>query len=222
MNPPYHLKARLQMKGDSNTFGTANDEEESVAKQLLIKGGLASVTFRHLSPERIVSLVSEGGLSAIEWGGDVHVPHGDLETARDVGRRTRNAGLEVASYGSYYNAGQNEEAELTFTSVLETALALEAPLIRVWAGSRSPKDADAHYREMVAEDTRRISEQASEADIRIAYEYHSNSLTETPESAIARPYTGRCLSTLRPSNAWRAFRKSCRTSQMFTCFTGYP
>ena len=95
---------------------------------MIIKGGIVSVTFRQLSPERIISLVSEGGLSAVEWGGDVHVPHGDLATARDVGRWTRNAGLEVASFGSYYKAGESEEAGLPFTSVLETASALGAPL----------------------------------------------------------------------------------------------
>jgi len=46
---------------------------------LIIKGGIVSVTFRNLSPERIISLVSEGGLSAVEWGGDVHVPLADLD-----------------------------------------------------------------------------------------------------------------------------------------------
>ncbi|MBN2132706.1 MAG: sugar phosphate isomerase/epimerase [Sedimentisphaerales bacterium] len=151
----------------------------------MIKSGIASVTFRELSPERIISLVSGAGLSAIEWGGDVHVPHGNLGAARDTGRRTRDAGLEVASFGSYYRAGESEAGGLAFASVLETAVALEAPLIRVWAGARSPKDADTQYREMVSSDTRRLAGQAADAGIRIAYEYHSNTLTETHASAIA-------------------------------------
>ena len=43
--------------------------------------GLLSVTFRHLPFERIIELAAEAGLDGIEWGGDVHVPPGDLKQA---------------------------------------------------------------------------------------------------------------------------------------------
>lgn len=151
----------------------------------LIHGGLVSVTFRKLSADEIIALVRGSGLTAIEWGGDVHVPHGNLGAAREVGQRTRDAGLEIAAYGSYYTVAESELAGLTFERVLETAIALGAPLIRVWAGGKSPKDADVRYRERVASETRRIAERASPAGIRIAFEYHGNTLTETPESAVA-------------------------------------
>jgi 3-dehydroshikimate dehydratase len=68
-----------------------------------MKTGLLSVTFRKLSPDHIIRLVSQAGLQVIEWGGDIHVPHGDIEIAEQVGRMTREAGIEVASYGSYYS-----------------------------------------------------------------------------------------------------------------------
>lgn len=151
----------------------------------LTESGIVSVTFRQLSPDEIIALVNEAGLTAIEWGGDIHVPHGNLETAREVGVRTRNAGLEIASYGSYYRSVESEASGLAFESVLETALALGAPLIRIWAGRKSPKDADERYRDMIASETHRIAECASDAGIRIAYEYHPNTLTETPESTVA-------------------------------------
>ena len=41
--------------------------------------GLVSVTFRDKTPAEIVSEVKKAGLDAIEWGGDVHVPHGDVK-----------------------------------------------------------------------------------------------------------------------------------------------
>ena len=151
----------------------------------MIKSGIVSVTFRQLSPDEIITLVTEARLTAIEWGGDIHVPHGKPDTARRVGARTRDAGLEIASYGSYYRVGESEQAGLNFENGLETAMALGAPLIRIWAGRRGPKDADERYREMIASETRRIAELASEAGIRIAYEYHGNTLTETPESTCA-------------------------------------
>ncbi|MDD5482315.1 MAG: hypothetical protein PHP98_01495 [Kiritimatiellae bacterium] len=40
--------------------------------------GLTSVTFRKLSCRKVAALVKKAGLAAIEWGGEVHVPHGDI------------------------------------------------------------------------------------------------------------------------------------------------
>ena len=51
---------------------------------MTIYTGLVSITFRRLNPLEIVSLVAENGLTAIEWGGDIHVPPGKLKLARDV------------------------------------------------------------------------------------------------------------------------------------------
>ena len=62
-----------------------------------MKPGLVSVTFRKLLPHEIIDLVVKSGLSGIEWGGDVHVPHGEADTARMVKRMTLDAGLNVSS-----------------------------------------------------------------------------------------------------------------------------
>ncbi|MCF7854003.1 MAG: sugar phosphate isomerase/epimerase [Candidatus Pacebacteria bacterium] len=147
--------------------------------------GLVSITFRALSPENIVDLVSEAGLAGIEWGGDVHVPHGDVTRAREVNRLTKNAGLQVAAYGSYYRVGQSEEDGLSFTSVLETALVLEAPLIRVWAGTVGSADADNKHRKWVEDESRRIAAEAAGQGVQVAFEFHGNTLTDTTASAAA-------------------------------------
>jgi len=99
----------------------------------LFTAGLVSVTFRKLTPEHIVDLVAEAGLTGIEWGGDIHVPHGDLTAASRVRSFTEQAGLRTSAYGSYYRVGQNEPDENSFDRVLETAQALDAPTIRVWS-----------------------------------------------------------------------------------------
>ncbi len=101
------------------------------------------------------------------------------------GVQLASAGLKVAAYGSYYRAGESEVKNLNFTTVLETATALGAPLIRIWAGNRSPQDADEAYRSRVAADTSRVAALAQIAGVRIAYEYHPQTLTETPESAVS-------------------------------------
>ena len=41
--------------------------------------GLASIAFRHLSPEGILAAAKNAGLTYIEWGSDVHAPKDDLE-----------------------------------------------------------------------------------------------------------------------------------------------
>ena len=70
----------------------------------MIQPGLVSVTFRKLTPAEIVALVKQAGLKGIEWGGDLHVPHGDLVRAREVRELTHEGGLGVAACGSGYSS----------------------------------------------------------------------------------------------------------------------
>ncbi|MCU0793379.1 MAG: sugar phosphate isomerase/epimerase [Opitutaceae bacterium] len=102
----------------------------------MIHPGLVSITFRKLSPVEIVGLVRKAGLRGIEWGGDVHAPHGDIGRAREVRALTEDAGLKVAAYGSYYRAGWSEANGLSFKHVLDSAVELGAPTIRVWPGNK--------------------------------------------------------------------------------------
>jgi len=146
-----------------------------------MQAGLVSITFRKLSPRQIVDLVRRAGLEGIEWGGDVHVPHGDVGRAREVRKMTADAGLAVTAYGSYYHAGHDEPA--TFEAVLETAAELRAPIVRVWAGGKGSADADAEYRARVIDDTRRIADQAARAGVDVAFEFHGGTLTDTGASA---------------------------------------
>ena len=149
----------------------------------MLHGGLVSITFRQLPPREVISLVKKSGLKGIEWGGDIHVPHGNLSTARDVGAMTREEGLSVAAYGSYYRVGcQGQEGIPDFEGVLETALELKAPLIRVWAGNAGSDQADRELWNRVVEDSIRIGDMAQGEDLIIAYEYHGGTLTDTLES----------------------------------------
>lgn len=148
----------------------------------MIQTGLVSVTFRKLEPAEIVDLVKQAGLQGIEWGGDVHVPHGDIQRAKEVRKITVEAGLRVASYGSYYRVGC-EERRLAFEEVLETAVTLQAPTIRVWAGDRGSDRADVAWWGKVIDDSRRIAALAGKSGIRLAFEYHEETLTDTSASA---------------------------------------
>jgi sugar phosphate isomerase/epimerase len=149
---------------------------------MAIKTGLVSITLRKSSPREIVELVQRAGLRGIEWGGDVHVPHGDLEAARTVRDMTQAAGLEIACYGSYFRAGKSEDEGLHFSTVLETARELGAPSIRVWAGLKGSAETGVDQWRAIAEELNLIAGQAAAEGIIVATEYHRGTLTDTPES----------------------------------------
>jgi sugar phosphate isomerase/epimerase len=149
----------------------------------MIHTGLVSVTFRKLSPVEVVALARKAGLEGIEWGGDIHVPHGDIGRAREVRAMTQEGGLKVAAYGSYYKAGWSELNGLPFRNVLDSAVELGAPTIRVWPGLKGSVDVDEDGRWAVIEDLKRIATQAAQVGVSITLEFHGGSLTDTNESA---------------------------------------
>ena len=161
----------------------------------MLKVGLCSVTFRQLSSEEVIHVTKQAGLQGIEWGGDIHVPPGDIDYASEVAKRTEQAGLEVTSYGSYYRMGHENDGD-SFHEVLKTAAALKAPFIRVWAGKYGSDEADADYRRQVVKDARRIADMAENENTSIHLEYHGGTLTDTEVS------TERLLKDINHSNVY--------------------
>ena len=147
-----------------------------------MKTGLCSVSFRKLTVEEIIEAVKAAGLDGIEWGGDVHVPHGDVETAKYVAKLMEDAGLETLSYGTYYYPG--DHAVEDFQGVIDCALALGTKIIRVWAGSKTLTEVTDEYRAKIIADTQAICDMAKPYGLTVAYEYHGWTLTETLESAL--------------------------------------
>jgi sugar phosphate isomerase/epimerase len=142
--------------------------------------GLVSVTFRKLAPAEVIKIAIRAGLHGIEWGGDVHVPHGDVAAARQVRKLTEDAGLRVLAYGSYFRCKPVED----FQPVLDAAIALGAPLIRVWAGDRASAQADDTWRDAVIAQSQHAVALAQQAGIAVAYEFHGNTLTDTLPSTL--------------------------------------
>ena len=76
-----------------------------------MKIGLVSVSFRGLAPEAIIDLAAECGLGGVEWGGDVHVPCGDL-------RRAVRGGLRAFETGGHCGPGGRRGDEVTIRDTL--------------------------------------------------------------------------------------------------------
>ncbi|PWH06277.1 sugar phosphate isomerase [Brachybacterium endophyticum] len=151
----------------------------------MIRPGLCSVTFRDLSPQQVVDHAARAGLVGIEWGGDVHVPPGDTKTAEQVRDLTEQAGLAVASYGSYLRFdGEDRAHQVEADSVLAVARALQAPRVRVWAGSAGSRETPAEERERITERIRAFAAQAGRSGIEVGLEFHGNTLTDEVGSTL--------------------------------------
>ena len=146
----------------------------------MITPGLVSVTFREKKPEEIINICVKNGLLGVEWGENAHVMPGDPKGAAALRQKTLEAGLTVVAYGSYYRLCTGMDFEPTLVS----AKALGAPVIRVWAGNIPSEEADEAYRANAAKEAALIAGQAEKEGIKIAFEWHKNTLTDTNESAM--------------------------------------
>ena len=144
-----------------------------------MKTGVVSVTFRPLKPAEIIALTKQAGLQSIEWGGDVHVPPGETGLAREVAAQTRSAGLEVAGYGSYFMLGSGGE----FGPVIETAIALQAPVIRLWAGKIASADILPEARAAMAAELHGCAVAAAGRGITLSLEHHQGTAADHAGSA---------------------------------------
>ena len=147
--------------------------------------GAVSATFKKipLTAEEIIRLLRECGLEAVEWSENLHVFPGEPGQAAELGNHTRDAGLRVAAYGSYYRLGAQADPEEAFLSSLASAAALGAPLIRVWAGGKSSLETGEAEWDALTREAALLGRLAGERGIRVAFEWHKNTLTDTNEGA---------------------------------------
>lgn len=145
---------------------------------------MCSATLSKYSVEDVIDIAGKAGLDGIEWWGNGHVLHSDIATARRVRSLTHKAGLEISSYGSYYRTGVSEQDGLSFQDVLDTAIELGAPTIRIWAGNLDYGDASEKIIRDIIDDTLRIADFAAAENISVTFEYHGGSLTDRNDTAI--------------------------------------
>ncbi len=82
-------------------------------------------------------------------------------------------GLKITSCGSYYIVGNKNN--IPFKAIIDTAIELHAPTIRVWAGNRGSANADTKYRELIIRESQRIADIAARAGMTVSYEFHESS-----------------------------------------------
>ena len=146
-----------------------------------MRTGICSISFRKFDFAQIIDLAARAGLDGIEWGGDIHVPPGDTALAAQVAEKTCDAGLACLSYGSYYRLGQNT---VPFAQVLDSALALGVRIVRIWAGSVETDACAPELFDAYVLETRLVCDAAQACGVKVAYEFHGNTMTHTPDAAL--------------------------------------
>ena len=141
--------------------------------------GLVSVSFRKLSRREILTLCEKCGLKCIEWGGDIHVPAGDIEKAKETAAMSADFGVKSVAYGSYFRLGNSND---DFKRNLETAAVLNTPVLRIWAGTKGSGKCTEQERDAWVEQLAFISSEAKKCGIDVAPEFHINTLTDSMES----------------------------------------
>lgn len=143
--------------------------------------GIVSISFRRHTACEILTAAQAAGLDTIEWGGDVHSPHGDIKAASELKALSDSYGIEIAEYGSYYIIGKSEP-EL-FEKVLLSAQELNTDVIRVWPGQNKASDTyTAEEYDAAVADAKRVCRAAK--NITVALECHPNSLTDEYHTAL--------------------------------------
>lgn len=147
--------------------------------------GAVSATFKKIpmDQDQIISLLTDCGLQAVEWSENLHVFPEKTEQAAELRKKTEGAGLQVAAYGSYYRLGEQRDQGETFRKSLRSALALGADIIRIWAGGAASADVSEEDRRSLTAEAALAARIAGDAGVRVALEWHKNTLTDTTESA---------------------------------------
>lgn len=161
---------------------------------MTIRPGLCSITFRSLSAGEVLALAVRAGAEGIEWGADGHAPPGGDAEVAALGRRCRDAGVAVVSYGSYLGFGPTDtEDPHAADAVLDTAEELGAPMVRIWTELGVGPAATDDDRARVTERTAGYVDTITARGLVPALEFHPYTLTETAASA------NRLLDALSPS-----------------------
>ena len=142
--------------------------------------GIVSATFKELSIDDVLKITEDTDLKAIEWSENHHIKLGNLEQARTTYQKTKDLGLEIASYGSYFRLGK----EMDFLPSLKNAVAMNAPFIRIWAGDKPSASVGSDEYKKIVEEAKLISRMAEDEAIVVSLEWHRNTLTDRNESAL--------------------------------------
>jgi sugar phosphate isomerase/epimerase len=150
-----------------------------------VKAGLATIAFRKYDVFTALDFARDAGFAGVEiWGKPPHTPEElDADYTRRVRDRARANGLDIPVFGSYVNPSWPEFESKSADSI-KLALMLGAKIIRVWAGSKNPDQADEDLWRHVASSFHEFALRAEYEGLTLAMETHADTLCFTPEGCL--------------------------------------
>ncbi len=148
----------------------------------MYKLSFTSVTFRNLSAEKVCKIAQKNHIEFIEWGGDIHLPPNDKNALENIVELQKKYQLKASSYGSYYCLGM-KDFDL-WQKIVDTAYAINAPIIRVWQGNKSSNSTDKTMLNDMLQETYELSKIASQKGIEICFEFHKNTNNDNGKSCM--------------------------------------
>lgn len=146
------------------------------------KPGLVSVSFRNLSPERILELLKETDLKYIEWGSDVHAKPDDIDTLTSIAKMQNDMGIECSSYGTYFRIGVNKPEEIY--AYINAAKILGTDTLRLWCSDKSASKFTEEEKSVFFKECRKLSAIAEKENVILSMECHINTFTDSIESSL--------------------------------------
>ena len=140
--------------------------------------GLVSVSFRSQTPEEILKAMQGAGLSAIEWGSDVHVPP---EQADEIAKLQSRYGIKCSSYGTYFRIGVTPMAELE--SYIRAAKILGTDILRLWCGNKNGEEYTQAEKTALFALCKTAAEIAENNGVVLCMECHGGTYTNAKETA---------------------------------------
>ncbi len=150
----------------------------------MIRLGLSSQALLTCDAKRIIAVAASSGVDAIEWAGEVHVPHDDLAVAEGAMMETLRAGLTIASYATLYRASGDGEAGLRIEALLRAAEVLQAPLVRVFLGGQGSAQLAGNARARLVDEARRLGDRAAVAGRTICLSFGRNTSLDRYSKAL--------------------------------------
>ena len=144
------------------------------------KLGLCSVTFRKKSIEDIVIIAKNANIGYIEWGADVHVKN--LSDAKKAKTLCEKSGIEISSYGSYFNSADYDECK--WIQVCEIAKELGTDSIRIWLGKKDSEKTDLYEYEALVENTNKMCDIAARYSLLVCPECHGNTYNNNTDAFL--------------------------------------
>ena len=167
--------------------------------------GVVSVSFRDRAPRDIAEAAKSAGLSAIEWGSDVHARPNDADAISAVAEIDAELSLGCSSYGTYFRLGVGESESVPtnepdeIVPYLDAADALGTDTLRIWLGARSSDKYNSSERAAILEKARAAGELAASRGKTLCSEFHLWTFNDRPESA-------RALADVGVGTYWQPFQ----------------